>query len=309
MDYNTLHNRISNAKQREIRDMGREYLKPSPYPVFDKPLEMIGDAVIIPDPEFPYHHAEFLNRVLDLAEAWKINQCIIAGDAMHFNSISKWEASWTVPTSGLSERDKDKYVKLVLSLPNKYRESMLEWLDEKEMSKSGDSVGDEVAIAKRELVRLGEQFDLVHYVIGNHDGRFLSALNSPLFADQLLQFIGINDPKWKIAPYYYSVLHSGETMWRIEHPRGAAKNTASALASKFLCNIAMGHSHRWVMEFDRSGHYYAIHMGCCVDETRLAYAAQRSIAGEAHKLGALIIREGKPFLLNEDTPWEMYKKM
>lgn len=309
MDYNTLHSKINNAQQRAIRDIGREFLKPSPYPVYDKPLEMYGDAVVIPDPEFPYHHADFLNKVLDLADTWKITQCIIAGDAMHFNSISKWEASWTQQTSGIAETDIDDFKQLVASLPKKYQANMLDWIGARDVGKSGDSVGDEVAISKRELLRLGQQFDLIHYVIGNHDGRFLSALNSPLFADQLLQFIGLTDPKWKIAPYYYSILYSGEEKWRIEHPRGASKNTASALASKYLCHIAMAHSHGWGMGFDRSGNFYSINMGCCVDEMRLAYASQRSTAGEAHKLGALIIRDGKPFLLNEHIPWDLYRRM
>ena len=52
----------------------------SPYPRYDQPPELEGDALILPDAEIPFHHAEFINRVLDLAEAWKIKQMIAAGD-------------------------------------------------------------------------------------------------------------------------------------------------------------------------------------------------------------------------------------
>lgn len=627
--FDLLHSKISNAQQREVRYFGREYLKPSPYPIFDKPLEMEGDAVIIPDPEFPFHHAEFMNNVLALGEAWGIRQCIIAGDALHFNSISKWEPSWTVPSKGgLSEIDEAEFMERVQRLPSKYQGEMLAWMMEREDQASDTrSVSEEVGIAKKCMTRLGELFDRVDYVIGNHDcideetevfsgncwkkytdlipgkssvlvynngtiteetisnlhvydfdgnlfhtktmlvdmavtdnhrvlwrppegkwrfeeanrlwnknkttrlfiptggkkqnkgiklsdaeiriaawvltdctidkhgyyrffqreskyhlitklldaiglhytifirdrntksicgkellkrpekeitvlvdadssrslskiinskecvpdwswnmndhqfeeflgayidgdgsihknspnskmiycnrevlagqiqalclthgyratiskyngdntrinifkrpvisvdggyvkntskqyykgkvwcvtvpsgnflvrrngrpfftgnSRLLSALDSPLFAGALLDMIGLHDPKWRIAPYYYSVLYSGGETWRIEHPKSAAQNTAVQLASKYLCNVAMGHSHGWSHSFDASGSWHAIQMGCCVDERRLPYAAQRSTSGKAHMLGALIIRAGQPYLLHERSDW------
>lgn len=305
-----LHSKINNAAQREIRDVGRQTLRPSPYPIYDKPLEMEGDAVVIPDPEFPYHEAEFINRVLDLADAWKITQCNIAGDAMHFNAISKFEPAWkTHPKNTMTEAQEERLLALASKAKGKLKEELIEAITSDPAEQDGDDIGNEVDIAKKALVRLGEQFERVDYVIGNHDGRFLSALNSPVFADKLLDFIGLKDPKWRIAPYYYSILRSGGHEWRIEHPKGASRNTASSLASKYLCNIAMGHSHRWSMEFDKSGSFYAIHMGCCVDESRLPYAAQRSNGGDAHSLGALIIRDGFPYLLTERTPWQQYKRM
>lgn len=308
--FNILHSKINNAHQREIRNFGREYLKPSPYPIFDKPLEMEGDAVIIPDPEFPFHHAEFMNNVLALGEAWGIRQCIIAGDALHFNSISKWEPSWTVPSKGgLSEIDEAEFMERVQRLPSKYQGEMLAWMMEREDQASDTrSVSEEVGIAKKCMTRLGELFDRVDYVIGNHDGRLLSALDSPLFAGALLDMIGLHDPKWRIAPYYYSVLYSGGETWRIEHPKSAAQNTAVSLASKYLCNVGMGHSHGWSHSFDASGSWHAIQMGCCVDERRLPYAAQRSTSGKAHMLGALIIRAGQPYLLHERSDWGLLAK-
>lgn len=309
LPFGQLHSKISNAQQREVRNVAREIMKPSPYPVFDKPLEMFGDVLVIPDPEFPYHNADFLNRVLDLADAWGIKQCNIAGDALHFNSISKWEPAWTLPaTGGLSELNRQEFLLRVRGLPAKQRAVFIDWLDNCTYRSDTNSVGDEVEIARRCLVRLGEQFDQIDYVLGNHDGRFLSALHSPLFANQLLQFIGIEEPKWRIAPYYYSVLHTDKGDWRIEHPRGASKSTPYSLASKYLCNVAQGHSHRLSMEWDKSGNWYAIHMGCCVDENRLPYASQRSNASDAHKLGAMIIRDGYPYLLHDGVDWKWMRK-
>ena len=47
-------------------------VKPSPYPVYDEPLEMDGDTLILPDIEFPFHHAEFVSACLELARKWDI---------------------------------------------------------------------------------------------------------------------------------------------------------------------------------------------------------------------------------------------
>ncbi|MHB8961971.1 MAG: hypothetical protein ACYC5K_02340, partial [Saccharofermentanales bacterium] len=277
-------------------------MKPSPYPIYDKPLEMEGDAVVIPDPEFPYHEAEFMNRVLDLADAWKIKQCNIAGDAMHFNAISKFEPAWKEkPKNTIDEKMEAELLEIANDANKRTRERLLEVITRNPSEQDGDDVGNEVETAKRALIRLGEQFDRVDYVIGNHDGRFLSALNSPTFADQLLKFIGLNEPKWRIAPYYYSFIRSGGELFRIEHPKSASQSTASKLASKYLCHVLMGHSHLLSSQFDQSGSFWAMHMGHCVDERRLPYASQRSNTSPAHVLGAVIIRDGFPHLQTDVT--------
>ena len=308
--YGHLHSKINNAAQREIRDAGRQVMRPSPYPIYDKPLEMEGDAVVIPDPEFPYHEADFLNRVLDLADAWKIKQCNIAGDALHLNAISKFEPAWKAqPKNTMTEAQEERLLALANKAKGKLRDELIDAITSDPIEQDGDDVANEVETARRALIRLGEQFDLVDYVIGNHDGRFLSTLNSPTFADQLLKFIGLTEPKWRIAPYYYSYIRSGGELFRIEHPKSASQSTASKLASKYLCHVLMGHSHLLSSQFDQSGSFWAMHMGHCVDERRLPYASQRSNTSPAHVLGAVIIRGGFPHLLMERTPWKQYAKM
>ena len=66
----------------------------------------------------------------------------------------------------------------------------------------------------------------------------------------------------------------------------------------------MGHSHRLSLAWDISGRYYAIHMGHCVDEMRLPYASQRSSTQPAHLAGAVIVRDGVPWLLHERIDWK-----
>lgn len=280
----------------------------SPYPVYDKPLETEGDALVISDPEFPFHHAEFLNRILDLAVTWGITNCVIAGDILHFNSLSAWEPAWQVAAkSGISE-DAEKDL-LALDLPAPVRQKMIELIQKHAPETNDDTVGEEIKISRRELVKLSQIFKRIDYVLGNHDGRFLSALNSPLFPQNLLDFVKLDDPAWRIACFYFSFLHSGGRTFRIEHPKSAAKNTAVRLADKYECSILMGHSHFLDFRMSTSGRHYACQMGAVVDERRLPYAAQRSVNSDTHALGSVLVRDGVPWLLTENSPWDRMKRM
>lgn len=278
----------------------------SPYPVYNEPLLMEGDALVLPDPEFPFHHAEFINRVLDLADAWGIQQCIIAGDALHFASLSRWEADWIKASKdGLTPETRDALLDTInATTKGKAKAALLAKLNEiGEKEEQGGGVAAEVRQAQKALVALAQQFTRIDYVLGNHDARYLKTLDSPLFADELLKFIDLRDTKWRIAPYYYSILQSGGETFRIEHPKSAAQGTAEKLASIHLCNIIMGHSHLWGHTMDLSGKFHAIHAGHACDERRMPYAAQRSSTSKRHPLGAVIVRDGWPWLLGENSPW------
>ena len=280
----------------------------SPYPKYDAPLVMEGDCLVLPDPEFPFHHAEFLNRCLDLADKWGIKQCNIAGDTVHFDSLSGWEANWINPAaeSGLSEEHRDLLEAVVLTLQPSKRDELLTIMDQiaEPVKEGAPSISQEMEIARKSLKVIGEMFDRVDLVIGNHDGRLLRALNSATFAEDFKKFLDATDPKWRIAPFYFSYVMSEGVPYLIEHPKGAAKYTASQLADKYQCHVLMAHSHRMSMNPSKSGQWMGWQIGCCVDERRLSYAAQRHNTQDAHALGAAIIRGGYVTVLTEQwTDW------
>lgn len=281
----------------------------SPYPKYDQPLEQTGDCLVIPDLEVPYHNADFINRCIELAMSWGIKQCNIAGDAMHFNSISHWEANWKSKNQGdISDKAHKALMDLLPKLPKKLQDEYLATIEKFEPNHD-DDIGGEVQVAKSALNNLSTAFDDIVYVIGNHDGRFLSALNSPMFADQLKQFTVGENPKFRIAPYYYSILHTEQGDYSIEHPVSASKGAAVQIASKKLCHVLMAHSHRYIRGRDPSNRFWAIQMGMACDETRMAYVGQRTRGAEQHSTGATIVRSGYPFDLSPETPWGLYKRM
>ena len=121
-------------------------------------------------------------------------------------------------------------------------------------------------------------------------------------------FVG-DDPKVQIAPYYYCKIISNGVEWRVTHPKSSGKGDAKWYSSKYLTNTIMAHNHHLVLQMDRSGTYWAIETGMIVDEKRLPYQAQRDTKMDMHLLGATIIRDGKAWLLHQDTSWDLLKKL
>jgi hypothetical protein len=296
-----------NVKLSRLKNEGKiqaSKVPPSTMPLWNTPLKSEGDALILSDVEAPFQHSEFINRVLDLADAWNIQTLHLAGDLLHYDSLSKWGSEWV--------QDKEEMfgilVEFMDALSKKKREEGLRKLEEAGLF-SSDGLSGELAEARKVFRSFGS-FKEILVCLGNHDDRYLRALDQALSPKELLhQLDRHEDKRWKIAPYYYSIIETEQGTFRAEHPRTASKNAAIDLAIQFHCNIVMGHSHRWSVNRDPSGKFWAIQTGHCVDEMRLAYVQQRSAKRDAHVLGATIIRGGYPFVLSPESPFEMLKRM
>jgi hypothetical protein len=277
------------VRERLRRLEGRKDVVPdSIYPRYDSPLVMEGDAVVLPDIEAPFQNADFFNRVLDLADTWDISQAIVAE---------------------LAER---KLMNAAMSLPKKHQEAIMNTIVDigGEVEDGDPNISQELRAARKCVKAMADCFENIDFVLGNHDGRFLRTIGSSMFPDELLRLVDqSNNPKWRVAPYYYSNLVTENGKYQIEHPKTYANNSPVKLAAKYQCHILQAHSHKWMFNLDPSGTYYAVHMGCIVDEMRLPYAAQRHNTADAHMQGAVIVRSGYPYLLGDRTPWNDFKKM
>ena len=311
---NELHLALGTVKTHYYLLRGQATAKPripsSPYPRYDDPPTLEGDALVIPDAEIPFHHAEFLNRVFDLADAWGIKQAIWAGDALHFDSLSGWEPNWAKePNGGLSEHDEARLMEYAKSLPAKYQQGLIEHIVTIGEREADGGFSGEMYHARRIFDAIKDLFDINLWVLGNHEGRLIRAINSPVQPSELLNLMRLDEGRWKIAPYYYAILHTNKGDYRITHPKSAANGAARGLASQYLMHVLMGHSHKMFFDWDQSGKFYAIHMGHCVDEDRLCYCAQRDAKRDSHKHGAVIVRDGVPYLLHDGIDWERTKGM
>jgi hypothetical protein len=139
------------------------------------------------------------------------------------------------------------------------------------------------------------------------NSRLMNQLHSPMFPSEITRLIDAQD--WRIAPYYFSYLTSNGEKFVISHPKSAAKSSVETIAAKVQMHVIAGHSHLLRFGWDISGKFYAIMSGCCVDEFRLPYAAQRHTTSPAHHLGATIVRDGVPYLLHERVDWKRLESM
>jgi hypothetical protein len=276
----------------------------SSFPVWDKPLMSNGDALILSDVEAPFQHSEFINRCLDLADSWGIKDLHFAGDLLHYDNLSKWGSEWIESKEDLVETILD----IVQSLKQKDRDTARDKLEAAGFLSDG-SLSGELSEA-RSVFRSFASFDNIYVALGNHDDRYLRALEQALEPRELLHQIDRQgDKRWKIAPYYYTLIETEMGTFRATHPRTASRTAAQDLAVQFHQHIVMGHSHRWSINRDPSGRYWAIQTGHCVDEKKLAYVMQRDSKRDAHLLGATIIRGGYPFVLCNESPFNALKRM
>ena len=317
--YNSIQNKRKSLGLGNVRAI----IKESPYVRYDSPWEVEGDQLYISDVEFPYHNAAFLNRVLDLAYAWKIREINIAGDMLLLDSLSPFGRNWKAThqkerkENALSLTQLEELQKLQEKMKDKKdSEAIKDYLNSVEIDwkESDGDVSEEWEQAGKCLRSMKDVFIHARCVVGNHEGRLLQVLQSPLSPQALLDVLRVNEdgkPWMEISPYYYMLHRHERGMLRISHPKnfGAPAGPAAVMADKYQMDFAMGHGHRWGMIQSRSGKYVGIEMGCCVDPLRPAYHAQRDSTAWEWTPGAMIVRGGYYYLLhNTQTNWEKLKR-
>jgi len=314
---NARRRRLGIAKTGGPNSVVKQIVSQSPFARYDSPPEIESECVVIlPDIQFPYHHADFLNRVLDLCDKWKVKDCILAGDVLEFSSLTHFDPAWMderhAEQDSLSDKAADELIDLIASMPNKAAKDKLRSFIEKKgrkSNKTASGAGEEwhhARIALRELITM---FERKIWTMGNHEGRMLRQIQSPMLPDDIKRLFLGEDASVTIAPYYFCRVISGGVEWQVIHPKASAKGDAKWYASKYKSNIIMAHNHQLVMQKDRSGTYWAIETGCMVDEMRCPYVAQRQTKQDMHLLGTTIIRDGKAWLLHEDSPWDLLGKL
>lgn len=269
-------------------------------------VEDTGNGVlVIPDLEAPFQDDEFVENVLGVCSAWHVDQCVFAGDAVHFESISPHPHEFSVD---LRIADRINEIINTAKTKKEMKEMMSALLQDVIDAKN---FSDEMAATRSALGKIIERFDTVYFIMGNHEKRFVRALeNSGVKADDLGRMIlsPKHAEKAKFSSLYWCIVRSGGETFQIEHPNSSSERTARDLATKFGRHVIMGHSHRLQITFDLSGRFWAIHAGHCVDEGKLQYTAQRH-APTAHAKGAVIIRNGHPYVMTTKTDWKAMQKM
>lgn len=280
----------------------------SSYPEYNEPLKIETDKILIlPDVEAPFQNAEFIDRVIDLARSWEVEYLLCAGDLFHIATLSKWEPNWTkIIAQYMDNGTKDELMAVVEDAPHDIKEKVFEILQATE-EKVDNTFAQEVRECKKLVRSLTDNFGFRYAIMGNHEGRLLRTMNASLEGQNLADIFGMDG--WTMSEYYFAIVKSGGEEFRIAHPKPYSKDASANMASRFLCHYIMGHSHDWSQRFDRSGRFWAISMGHCASETRFPYESQRDRMYWEHVPGAVIIRNGYPYLLSEKMDWKYVRSL
>lgn len=221
------------------------------------PLTIEGDALILADIHAPFHCAEWLNRVVNLAAKWGITNCGIAGDLFDAATFCKWghRADLTFKaeveaTQQIMASLAGVFELIVFSLGNHEMrlERAVNYLAEFSAFAEGWIASEKVKLTKH------------HYF-------FVAS-----------------------AGQRYRVTHPRNTSVH-------ATIVPKRLCSKFHCHVIAGHGHTVGMTRDDSGNYWAIDSGIMADPDRLDYAVLEDNTRPRMQQGCVIIRGGIPVLL------------
>jgi hypothetical protein len=248
-----------------------EYVKYTDPPVIES-----DDVLVLSDVEAPFHDAEWCSDLVALAKHWKIDNVILAGDFLHFSSLSKFTKAMMGPDSG-----------------NGY-----EFAEDAEVE-----VSDEVEAAAQFSDVLLNNFDRLVMILGNHEKRLTKRLAVATRVSLLRQLLGHRkDKRFEIYPYYYAVIEATTGTWRVSHPANYSVipvRVAARLADKYECSYIAGHGHDWGEAISVSGRYAAA-CGCCCDPERLAYTMLRDNLKPFQQRGGWMLKDGYPYLLHPE---------
>ena len=254
-------------------------ISPSRREKFNKPEVVRDSCLCIFDSQIPFHDADFMNRLLELAYDWKIKQGLSGGDLLNMTAFSRFY-----------ENPKDKI-----------------WKEERKITV--DVLKVMVDIIPDWLLVKGnhEDFLLKHLAEQIEHDDVLALL------DKREGFL----TGFRATDYFYCEVKFGGSTWRITHPRNVSVihgRVPQRLCSKYHCNIASGHGHLAGMTPDDSGKYIACDVGVTCDPARLDYVSLRDSTRPTQCQGALILKlgdDGKchPYHIYPDADWDALKRL
>lgn len=240
----------------------------SPKPHLSNPIRLEGNPnrVILSDLHVPYHDARWLNQVLTLARAWGIETCVLQGDTVDGTCFSKFGHA------------------------------------------PDDTLEEELSAGEGVLASLAASFGRVVVMLGNHEtNRLLKTLQQQLRAERFLRMLTDGD-NVEITHFEWIEATPRETDgygWVHCHPRNSsviAGRVPSLIASRSWPrhHVSAGHGHLVGLVRADDGVRWCVDTGICADTARLAYSTFSISTRPAMAQGALLIYEGRPWLVTPD---------
>jgi hypothetical protein len=237
-------------------------------PTYITPELPDDDYMVSCDYHAPYHSELWINRLLMIADKFKIKKHIIIGDLFDMSFASFYRA-----------KDGEKRPSL-----------------------------DEESNACAPVFRALDYFDQNILINGNHEARIGNLTDSKIEARHLFGYFGAEVWEKKFKYYTQAQMDIGKewTLVHPDSYSQVSASVAVRLAEKFHRNVINAHGHFCAMRFDRSGKYICIDGGGMFDRDRVAYIHTKPTTHPFWNNSFVVLKNGKPFLFHDLTDWHYW---
>jgi len=228
----------------------------------------MDDYMVSCDHHSPFYSEVYENRLLGIAERFRIKRHIIIGDLFDMDFIKRHAVNDGEEMLGL---DGEVY--------------------------HSDPV-----------INVCDYFDENYLITGNHERRVGIQTEARLQAKHLFGLFGaeIWDKKFKYS--VYDKLFIGDDWMVVHPVSYSQISTSVAkrLAEKFKRNVINSHGHFVGMTYERSGTYLAVDLGGMFDIRKVAYINLRTTVHPVWKNGFGMLRNGKFWHFTDETDWNYW---
>lgn len=273
-DFSAIYGRRITFAQVEVarrrNRLNGRYITADPIiPHYDPPRLPAGDYMVSCDYHAPYYSELWVNRLLAVAERYKVKRHIIIGDLFDCDFASHYP-----PKEGQAPRSLDA----------------------------------EVA-GNKPLIQALDFFDEIVLVQGNHERRPGRLTDGVIQARHLLGLFGreVIERKFKLTAYDQVSVGDWLLVHPKSYSQNSGA-VAVRLAEKYHRNVCNAHGHFTALRFDRSGRYAGVDMGGLFDIKKIAYISFQTTTHPAWNPGFGMFLDGHFHLFTPLTDWDFWLK-
>jgi len=220
----------------------------------------------------PYHSEIYINRLLQIADKFKIRKNIIVGDLFD-NDFAKWALFKQAKDEGETESTLDKEI-----------------------------------IRVEPVIQALDYFDENVLITGNHEFRIDRLTGGTIQSRHIMRLFWGDNFARKITVSPYDKMRIGDD-WLVVHPGSYSQISGSValrLADKYHRNILNAHGHFVALRYDRSGEYMGIDLGGMFDINKIEYINKKTTTHPFWNNGFGMIYNGKFYHFHEGTDWNFW---
>ena len=239
---------------------------------YEEPQLKDDNYMISCDYHSPYHSEIYINRLLQIADKFKIRKNVIVGDLFDMD-FAKWALFKQAKNKGEQESTLDKEIAHV--------EPVIQALD---------------------------YFDKNELVMGNHEFRVDRMTGGTIQSRHLMKLFWGDDFARKITVSPYDKMKIGDD-WLVVHPGSYSQISGSVavrLTEKYHRNILNAHGHFVALRFDRSSEYMGIDLGGMFDIQKVEYINKKTTTHPFWNNGFGMIYNGKFYHFHKNSDWDYW---